>query len=262
MSETHSIGLGTNAGSPGRQAWFPPTLPLTTSAHRVFCFAYAGGSASIYRDWAAALGPGYDVCPVELPGHWLRFQERPYTSMDALQADLLPALLPYMSQPFSLFGYSLGALIAYLLACNLERHGVVPHHLFAAAAKPPHIPRARRLAGVSDAELLAALAELYAPIPQQIQNEPELLAMVMRITRADFCILESFDRRAAHSLRCPITAFGGDSDKGVDREALLEWQQLSTGPFALQTFRGDHFFINQSGPQLTAAVRAALAGRA
>jgi hypothetical protein len=43
MLETPTIQLETDAGSP----WLPPRLPRTTSAHRVFCFAYAGGSSSM-----------------------------------------------------------------------------------------------------------------------------------------------------------------------------------------------------------------------
>jgi len=38
-------------------------------AHRLFCFTYAGGAASIYRDWSNQLPQSIEVHAVQFPGH-------------------------------------------------------------------------------------------------------------------------------------------------------------------------------------------------
>ena len=51
---------------------------------RLFCFPYAGGGATLYRDWAAHLPAGVQVIPVELPGRGARLREPPFVNIAPL----------------------------------------------------------------------------------------------------------------------------------------------------------------------------------
>ena len=51
-------------------------------------------------------------------------------------------------------------------------------------------------------------------------ENPELMLMMMRTLRADFEIAETYPRFSGPPLDCPITAFGGQDDGLVPREAL------------------------------------------
>src|SRR3954452_18726567 len=87
-----------------------PTRPRSRGGMGLFCFAYAGGGASVFRDWIGALGGSVEVCPVQLPGREGRFREPAFTRLAPLVDSLVESLGPHLDRPFALFGHSLGAL--------------------------------------------------------------------------------------------------------------------------------------------------------
>src|ERR1700741_5310415 len=82
-------------------------------AGRLFCFPYAGGSASKYRQWRDFLPAGAELCAIQLPGREQRIVEPALRRMDDAVNALVHALLPYVDRPFVFFGHSMGAVIAY-----------------------------------------------------------------------------------------------------------------------------------------------------
>src|SRR5262245_49588689 len=90
-----------------------PTRRLPRGGVVLFCFAYAGGGASLFRDWVGALGASVEVCPVQLPGREARFREPAFTRLAPLVDSLVESLGPHLARPLALFGHSLGALIAF-----------------------------------------------------------------------------------------------------------------------------------------------------
>ena len=87
----------------------------------LFCFPYAGGTTSAYRNWDSVFPPQIEACPVELPGRAGRMSEAPATSIMSLVESMTPALLPYLDKPFAFFGHSMGALISFEFARELRR---------------------------------------------------------------------------------------------------------------------------------------------
>lgn len=109
---------------------------------RLFCFPYAGGGASIYRDWTAALPPVVEVYPVQLPGRQSRLHELPFTRMSLLVPELVEGLQPYLDRPFAFWGHSMGALISFELARHLSHENRPgPLHLFVSGYRAPQLPR-------------------------------------------------------------------------------------------------------------------------
>src|SRR5262249_28719179 len=96
--------------------WLLNSHPWSRGSVGLFCFAYAGGGASLFRDWVGALGGSVDVCPVQLPGREGRFHEPAFTRLTPLLDSLVQSLGPQLQRPFALFGHSLGALIAFEFA--------------------------------------------------------------------------------------------------------------------------------------------------
>ncbi|GCE23084.1 hypothetical protein KDK_68840 [Dictyobacter kobayashii] len=108
---------------------------------RLFCIAYAGGSASAYRNWHKFL-PGVDVCPIQLPGRENRLQEQVFTRLPQLLEPLAKGILPLLDIPFAFFGHSMGALISFELAHFVQSHyGYTPAHLFFSACRAPQLSR-------------------------------------------------------------------------------------------------------------------------
>jgi medium-chain acyl-[acyl-carrier-protein] hydrolase len=229
-----------------------PSSPWVLSARarpgariRLFCFHHAGGGASFFRTWADALPDEIELYPVQLPGRENRARQAPFSQFDALMQELVPALRPYLTMPFAFFGHSLGALLSYTLTLQLRRQGgPQPIHLFASAYRAPQLPNLKELHTLSDDDLVETLIR-FNGTDQEILANNELSRFFLPILRADFSVCETYIHADEETLDCPISVFGGLQDTRVSREALQDWQALTSQSFVLRMFPGDHFFLQE-----------------
>lgn len=227
-------------------SWLILGKPKRKNRLRLFCFPYAGGGASIFRQWSDEMPEGVEVCAVQLPGRENRIAEPPFTILSSLVDAMVEALDPYFDVPFAFFGHSIGAKIAFELARALRRkNGVQPVHLFVSGSRSPHIPEPRPLHLLPEREFIKELHR-FSGTPEEVMQSRELMDMFLPILRADFAVDETYVYYKDNSLNCPISAFGGTEDKEANREELDAWRQHTLGSFTLQMFHGDHFFIKSS----------------
>src|ERR1700754_4065930 len=64
--------------------WFMRFHEQQHASFRLFCFPYAGGSASVFRCWTRHMDPRVDVVALQLPGRGPRFDEAPVVAFDSL----------------------------------------------------------------------------------------------------------------------------------------------------------------------------------
>lgn len=226
----------------------------SAARQRLFCFPHAGGGATAYRAWLKALPDAVQVCPVQLPGREQRLRETPINTMEALLGPLLAGLQPWLDRPFSFFGHSMGAVIAYELSHQLRRQGLpMPTQLLVSGRRAPHCSaRDEQTFDLPDDEFLAKLAALNGS-PREVLENTELMALMLPMLRADFQLIETYRwNPSTPSLDCPITALGGDNDPKASLEELRAWAELTRGPFQLQCFAGGHFYLQE---QLEAVIR-------
>ncbi|MGB3297274.1 MAG: alpha/beta fold hydrolase [Phormidesmis sp.] len=212
---------------------------------RLFCFAYAGGSAWIFRPWAKQLPINIEIVAIELPGRGKRLAEPPLTNLSLLIETLGPQLLPYLDLPFAFFGHSLGALIAFEL-CRWLRQTVQlsPSHLYVSAARAPHLPIEPPLMHpLPTADFIDRLKH-YQGTPISVLNNEELMSLVLPALRADFTLLETYQYRPENPLSCSMTGLWGQQDNIVKRANVAAWQ-VHTSKFELESVAGDHFFMQQ-----------------
>src|SRR5919197_4113314 len=69
--------------------WLIRPQPRSSARLRLFCLAYAGGGASLFRSWPNGLPADVEVCGVQLPGRETRLFERPFMAMGPLVDDLV-----------------------------------------------------------------------------------------------------------------------------------------------------------------------------
>jgi medium-chain acyl-[acyl-carrier-protein] hydrolase len=241
--------------------WIVRRISKPDASVRLFCFPHAGGGAVMYRDFHAAMPEHVEVCALELPGHLARRREPPIRDMNALVGAVSDALDPLLDRPFAFLGYSLGALVAFNLARALRaRKGLRPVQLIAAAARGPHLGLTRPpISHEPRAVFERELEKRYGPIDPIIKAEPEMLEMVLEVTRADMAVLESHQYRDEEPLDCPLLAVGGTQDTALDREGLEGWRRHTSRAFSLHWLPGGHFFIRDAGRELIALARGALA---
>jgi surfactin synthase thioesterase subunit len=232
--------------------WFPTRQPNPNARLRVFCFPFAGGGASVYNGWGAALPAGVELVSVQLPGRERRIMESPFRQIPPLLDALEPALAPLLDKPFIFFGYSMGTRVSLALAQRWQARGApLPLGMVMAAAGAPHRHRESR-DELNDAAFIELLRK-YEGTPAEVFAHKELLEMVLPLLRADFSIADTV--LPPLPVRCPITAFGSDGDAHVSLEELERWSELTTGGFRSRHFTGTHFFLRTAREQLLAALR-------
>jgi medium-chain acyl-[acyl-carrier-protein] hydrolase len=225
--------------------WFACFRPTPDAARRLFCFPYAGGSASIYRGWAEALGPKVEVWAVQLPGRGMRLSEPPFTRLGPEVQALTPAILQACSKPFAFFGHSMGALLAFEVARELRRqNGLLPETLIVSGRGAAHRPISYPpIYHLSD-EAFREEVRRYNGTPAEVLANEELVNLLLPTLRADFTVSETYTYRPEPPLDCSIAALGGTLDDKVPQEHLEAWCELTRRNFSLHTFQGDHFFLN------------------
>ncbi|MDF0674708.1 MAG: alpha/beta fold hydrolase [Nitrospira sp.] len=214
---------------------------------RLICFPYAGGGASVFRSWAdSEFLADIEVCAVQLPGREARITESPVGDLRRLVQMLCGTLEPYFDRPFVFFGHSIGALVGFELTRELRRiRGIEPSHLFVSGCPAPHLPDSERICDLPDDEFLERVCR-FNGTPPEVLNHSELMQLMLPALRADFALRDRYVHREEPSLSCPITAFGGMSDKHVDGLMLGAWRQHTRERFQLWLFQGDHFFVRSA----------------
>ena len=233
--------------------------PAPSHKLRLFCFAYAGGSAVMFRPWQAALGSKIEVCGVQLPGRGTRMMEPLYSNMQELVPVIANVIASQNNMPFAFFGHSLGALLSFEVAryCQLQ-HMPQPVHLIASGTSAPQKRTAsKNLHLKPDADLIEELGK-YNGTPPEILAHRELMELVLPVIRADFALVETYQYRPLPLLSMPITVFAGREDDRVDGDQVDFWQNESSGAFNVKWFEGGHFFINTEAQAVHAAVLAQL----
>jgi medium-chain acyl-[acyl-carrier-protein] hydrolase len=127
---------------PKNSAWIVRPRVRDNARLRLFCFPHAGAGSVIFRDWHNDFPDTVDVCLVEPPGRLARRHEPSAASVQEFATVFDAAVPPLLDLPIALFGYSLGALMAFEWARTLRRdHGLDVKSLIVAAAKSPQSPR-------------------------------------------------------------------------------------------------------------------------
>ncbi len=242
--------------------WLRINQPRPQARLRLFCFPYAGGAASIYRTWPQSMPNDIEICAVQLPGCENRIRDRLYTNLIELVRVLRLNLLPYLDKPFALFGHSMGALLAYEFAHQLQQYGHLPTHLVVSGRRAPTLPEPESLLHTlaSEDEFLAELQRRYNNIPAMVREDPELREIFVPLLRADLTLVKTYPPCTTFTpLRCPLIACGGMSDPRVSLAELQAWQALTQADFALHRFPGTHFYLNEQVQPLLATIAGYLA---
>lgn len=243
--------------SPSR-SWIQADECAPDPRMRLFCLPHAGGGASFYRAWQAQMPTGVQVCRIQPPGRENRIGEPAYRQMTVLVAELAAQLRPWLDRPFALFGHSMGSVVAYELACALQRMACTPVRLWVSACRAPHIADIRPIHHLPRADFLATLGA-RGGTPRSVLENSDYMAMMEPVLRADLELIERWHRNTWQPLPCPITALAATDDGVTPLDAVQAWRPYTHAGFELHRFTGGHFYLSDPALSVAAQVGRTLA---
>ena len=214
---------------------------------RLFLFPYAGGGASIFKNWHTRLCTDTDVVTVLPPGRENRFLEPPISSLSKLVDILAAEISALINIPYIFAGHSNGALIAFELSRRLEkeRMNFQQKHIVLSAKSAPNLPS--RKPNLHDAEDSIIIDELRSQkvTPNELLDDRDAMEVFLPTLRADFALSEKYVLKNQTKLKCNTSLFWGKDDVDCPKEDLLAWQDLLEGTISYTEFEGGHFFLHE-----------------
>ncbi|SHM60435.1 thioesterase II family protein [Ruminococcus flavefaciens] len=209
----------------------------------LFCFPYAGGGASAFREWISGLDGVIDVCPIQLPGREERICENGYTDMKKLAVDISDTIEDIVeNRECYFYGHSMGGKIAYETALELSRRGKKIHHMFISGCEAPHVEISNKIYDLPDEEFCSEIIN-FEGTPKELCQNKELFKFFLPLLRADFTLAETYCSKKCSPLDCPISVMYGTEDREAEYEAVKEWKPYTRKSFDITSFEGGHFFI-------------------
>jgi len=212
---------------------------------RLFCFHYAGASASIFRSWDGALPDEIELVAVQLPGREYRLDELLLTDLHGI-ARLVTEILP-LDKRFVFFGHSMGALLEFEVARLLREQGLrQPEMLIASGRNAPQFKwRDAGMQLLPDDEFVAALIA-YKGIPESLLENLALRDILLPRIRADLTISAEYKYFEKDPLECPIVVLVGNQDELSTEAGLNGWRAQTTAEVRYFRFAGNHFFLHSA----------------
>ncbi|MER7006043.1 alpha/beta fold hydrolase [Dactylosporangium sp. NPDC000555] len=242
--------------------WFRRFEAAATAANRLVCFPHAGGAASYFLPVARALAPDVDVVSVQYPGRQDRRGEPCIDDINVLADRVHQAMRSWSRQTLTLFGHSMGAVIAFEVARRIRRDRPDQSlRLIVSGRRAPHVHKPERVHLGDDARIAAEIRSLGGT-EAALLRDPEVLAMIMPTLRSDYRAVETYRYAPGGPRPCPITVFTGDRDPHTTVDEAREWEQYSQEPFGLKVFEGGHFFVSSRSAEVLAALAEHFAGAA
>lgn len=248
-----------------KKNWLVSYSKSTNPSLRLFCFHYAGGTASFCSKWANYLDNDVEVIAIQLPGRAQRISESCFTKMAPLVNELISAIKDFLDIPYAFFGHSMGAIISYEVICQMKRQGLrQPLIFFPAGRQAPRFPKTEySFHHLPDDQFCDELLRRhYSDELSEILKNEDMRGLVLPQLRADFELSYTYSYCASDSiiLGCRIIALdGADGDDCVSDEELFAWKEYTSNEFKCKRFSGGHFFIRNSEKQLLSLVQGELA---
>ncbi|MEU0807570.1 alpha/beta fold hydrolase [Streptomyces sp. NPDC005970] len=229
----------------------PGGTRVRTSRPDVTCFLvhHAGGSSAGFADFAQFFPPSWRLCAVELPGRGLSAGDPPCRSAAAAVQALAPAFLDEFLdeeiRPYAVFGHSMGGLVAYELARELERSGTPPVWLGVSGIPAPRL--------VSDCfnerrdlwspERLVAFMRRLGGTPEELLESPDVVEYMVEVLRGDLAIVDTYAYVDCPPLGFPLSVYAGEQDPLATHDMLEGWRAQTTAQVEFHSWPGGHFYL-------------------
>lgn len=221
----------------------------------LFCFSYAGGSASaVFNKWKDKLHASICLIPVELPGKGNRHRESPCTDIGEAVNDVLDQIGHELDKcDYAFFGYSMGSILACEIINTIRNRNMkLPVHAFLASRYPPNVIKDRKVLHLLSDEEFKNEALKLGGIPEKLLRFKGLLKSSLDMLRADYRLIETYKpNEQMQKFQFDISVMAGRKDELLDEKDIDVWKTYTEKKCSVYWFEGGHFFIHDSSDEIT-----------
>lgn len=209
-------------------------------------YPYAGGGRFCYQRIVDQLQVRCPV-PVHMPvlaGREGRFRDEACRTVEDMVEDLFSQLEGEARerglswQDLVLFGYSMGATLAVLVAARIEKdRGTAVRAVVVGGAPAPH-RASSRLGELTDLSLIDHLGDVGF-VPPEILDNQEILALFLPALRADYDVVASVPAIPV-TLDAPVVVIAGTEDALIGDPEMASWENISRSGIKFIHTTGDH----------------------
>lgn len=211
---------------------------------KLIVFPCAGGAEQNYRRISSLIN--CDVNIVEYSGHWTRYEEALYDSMETCINSLFEEVVKNINddEEVALLGHSMGAIVAYEVCKKMKANGYNTGPLFIVACDSPDKIDYTKISFKNDDEVISFLRKIRQ-IPEKVLDSHFFEDNLLPFIRNDIRIVAKYlcDRNSGNDvvLDNDIIAFYGNRDCFV--ESIDGWSNYTNKSFKCFECNGDHFFV-------------------
>jgi surfactin synthase thioesterase subunit len=207
---------------------------------------HAGTGASAYRAFSQVLAERFDVVVFQYPGRQDRVREPAAATLTELATGALDDFLRsdhHRGQPLTVFGHSMGAMVAFELVRAAEAAAVPVRLLGVSAAHAPGRVAELPPHPSEDQQILEHLAALQGTGAEVLASSA-VMRMALPVVKADYRAFDAYHCPAQATVRAPIAVLGGAEDPFVGVRELYRWADHSEQEVDVTVFDGGHFYLS------------------
>lgn len=215
---------------------------------QLFCFTFAGGTASFFNQLERECGSQIQFLKYEYPGHGTRYKEELCTDFENLIKDFYKYMLKhYTGGNYAIMGYSMGCI------CTLEMiHAIMdkkfdlplPDYVFLAAHPPNKVINLCHCDKESSDEYVKERTLKFGGIPESLINNHSFWRMYLPLYRADYYMIDTYDfGKIKIKSEIPVLIFYSEADTPF--KEMEVWKKYFTKKCDFVEYAGSHFFIKQ-----------------
>jgi len=216
----------------------------------------AGGSASSFRPLIGRLPASWRAVAIDPPGHGFNrgvLYDR-IEDMARIYGEVLAPRL--VGRRYYLVGHSLGGIVGFLLARQLEQRGPRPEGLFVLAARGPRQVVDEHWSLLDDDSLIRKM-DAIGGIPEVFRDALEDFKAYLPPVRADFRALERFVLHDPMPLSTRMWVVATNADRFVATSRAREWIEYGLDA-SFHVLEGGHFFVQYEVEPLVALLESAI----
>jgi surfactin synthase thioesterase subunit len=237
--------------------WFVVPARARHARVRLLCLPYTGSGAAAYPELAPLLDAGIAPAVARLPGRDVRQSEPACRDFGRL-VDELATAAARVPRPLAVFGHSLGALLAFELARELERRDAAPVVLIVSGSRPPSaVTRGPDPPPLTPAGFLD-WASTQESVPAAVLADRELKRQLLEKIEVDLDVRRSYTPDPEAIISTSIVAFAGAADTVAPVSDMEQWRAHTRADLLVEEFDGGHFYFRNESEKFRASVVSAL----